>query len=223
MFSACALKLNSAPAHWALGHAVGESTGGNGHGARQEAEDKQNTGNLLHCKTPFRDVGFVLICCGTELKKRGGVSCSVFGKWNKSMVLISALEDLLSRTLAAIPGLLGRLEYLSSLKVDGRYAHWGLSRVYGERGAQRAMADAHKTLVGEVLQTPLEALVEDSEAACAAQGQETAAYVEEIRKRRASLLPDTSVGVATTRHFSSVLSAISALTKAQSRATRPDA
>ncbi len=139
------------------------------------------------------------------------------------MALLSALDDLLTRSLAAIPGLLGRLEYLASLKLDGRYGHWGLSRVHGERAAQRAMVDAHKLLVGEVLQTRLELLVQNSEAACAAEGRETPVYVEELRKRQPSLLPDESLRPATTRHFSSVLSALSALTRAQRRATHPDA
>ncbi len=138
------------------------------------------------------------------------------------MALLSALEDLLSRTLAAIPGLLGRLEYLSSLKLQGRYGHWGLSRVHGEPAAQRAMVDAHKLLLEEVLQTPLEMLAEDSEAACAAQGRETPIYLEELQKKP-DLLPDGTLGVATTRHFSSVLSALSALTKAQRSATPPNA
>lgn len=139
------------------------------------------------------------------------------------MALLSAFEDLLNRTLAAIPGLLGRLEYVSSLKVDGHYGHWGLTRVYGERAAQRAMADAHKLVLGEVLQTPLELLVEDSEAACAAQGRETPTYLDELRNRRTDLLPEGSSGPATTRHLSSVLGALSALTKAQRSATPPTA
>lgn len=137
------------------------------------------------------------------------------------MALISAFEDLVSRTLAAIPGLLGRLEYLSSLKADGRYRHWGLTRVYGERTSQRAMVDAHKLLLDEVLQTPLEMLVEDSEAACAAQGRETPLYLEQLQDRPNALLPNGTLGPATTRHFSSVLSALSALTKAQRNATPP--
>jgi hypothetical protein len=138
------------------------------------------------------------------------------------MALLSALEDLLSRTLAAIPGLLGRLEYLSSLKLEGRYGHWGLARVHGEGAAQRAMVDAHNLLLGEVLQTPLEMLAEDSEAACAAQGRETPTYLEELQNKP-GLLPDGTLGPATTRHFSSVLSALSALTKAQRNATPPNA
>lgn len=139
------------------------------------------------------------------------------------MTLLCALEDLMNRTLAAIPGMLGRLEYLSSLKGDGRYGHWGLSRVYGQRAAQRALADAHKLLVAEVLQTPLEMLVEDSEAACAAQGRETPSYLDDLQNRRTNLLPHGNAQPSTTRHFNSVLSALSALTRAQRRATPPGA
>jgi hypothetical protein len=139
------------------------------------------------------------------------------------MAFLSPLDDLLTRTLAAIPGLLARVEYLASLKLNGRYGHWGLSRVHGEPAAQRAMADAHKMLVGEILQTPLELLVEDSEAACAAGDKKTQVYLEELCGRQSSLLPDESSRPATTRHFSSVLFALSALTRAQGRAIRPNA
>lgn len=139
------------------------------------------------------------------------------------MSLLSAFDDLLNRTLAAIPGLLGRLEYISSLKFDGRYGHWGLSRVHGEKASQRALADAHKLVVEEILQTPLELLVENSEAACAVEGRETPKYLEELRTRQSSLLPEQGAPPATTRHFSSVLYALSALTRAQRRATRPNA
>jgi hypothetical protein len=139
------------------------------------------------------------------------------------MVLISAFEDLINRTLPAIPGLLARVEYLSSLKLDGRYGHWGLSRVYGERTAQRALADAHRMLLREVLQTPLEMLVEDSERSCLGQGREAATYLQELQNRRTNLLPDGESGAATTRHLNSVLGALSALTRAQRRATHPNA
>jgi hypothetical protein len=139
------------------------------------------------------------------------------------MTLVSALDDLLSRTLAAVPGMLARLEYVASLKAEGRYGHWGLSRVHGERAAQRALTDAHKLLLGEILQTPLHLLVADSETACAVEGRETPAYVKELFERDASLLPQASVSRATTLHFNSVLYALSALTRAQQRATRRDA
>jgi hypothetical protein len=139
----------------------------------------------------------------------------MFRTWNKVMALLTALDDLFNRTLTAIPGMLKRLEYLSSLRLDGRYGHWGLARVYGEPAAQRALAEAHKCLVGEVLRTPLQLLVEDSEAACATEGRETPAYLQELTSRHSSLLPDETRRPATTRHLSSVLYALSA--------TRPDA
>ncbi|MBV8475501.1 MAG: hypothetical protein JOZ36_02455 [Acidobacteria bacterium] len=139
------------------------------------------------------------------------------------MMLLSALDDFLTRTLAAIPGLLARLEYVSSLNSEGRYGHWGLSRVHGERKAQRALSEAHRMVIGEILQTPLQALVKDSEAACAAEGRVAPNYLEDLRERRSALLPSATSSPATTRHFSSVLHALSALSRAQRRATHPGA
>lgn len=213
---------NSTPGTATLWDTVSKGIGRNRHRTCQNTQEQQDSSYLLHGKTPFSEVFSVLICCADCRNWRPlySVPCSEIG--TKVMALISAFEDLLNRTLAAIPGLLGRLEYLSSLKINGHYGHWGLRRVYGEQAAQRAMLDAHKLLLGEVLQTPLEMLVEDFEAACAAQGRETPTYLEELRKKP-DLLPDGTLGPATTRHFNSVLSALSALTKAQRSATRPNA
>ena len=43
------------------------------------------------------------------------------------MPLFSASEDFARRTLSAIPGLLSRLAYMTSLRDEqGNYCHWGL-------------------------------------------------------------------------------------------------
>ena len=75
------------------------------------------------------------------------VRCSENGT---KMTLLSALEDLLTKTLGALPGLFAKLEYLASLREDGRYAHWGLTHVYGEVSATRALVDAHALVSSEV-------------------------------------------------------------------------
>jgi hypothetical protein len=139
------------------------------------------------------------------------------------MSLLSAFDDFVSRTLALIPGLLARIEYVASLREEGRYAHWGLARVHGSHAAERALNDAHNVLIAEALQTPLRALAKDNEASCAAEGRESKEYLEGLRSRHINLLPDESSRRATRRHFSSVLCALSALARAQRRATRPDA
>ena len=139
------------------------------------------------------------------------------------MTLLCALDDLLLRTLAVFPSVFAKLEYLSSLRgPDGGYAHWGLARVHGEIRAQRAMIESHENLISEVLRTPLRRLMEDAEAGCAAQDRQPSAYLQELSTRTTSLLPD-DMGGGSTRHFSSVLHALSALARTQQSATHPDA
>jgi hypothetical protein len=79
------------------------------------------------------------------------------------MALFSAADDFSRRTLAALPGLLAKLQYVSGLRRDdGQYAHWGLARVYGEHAARQAIEGIHKDLTLQVLRTPLRELVEDA-------------------------------------------------------------
>jgi hypothetical protein len=138
------------------------------------------------------------------------------------MPLLSALDDILVNTLSVIPGLLGRLEYVSGLRSGIGYGHWGLSRVHGERAAQQALADAHGLVLSEVLRTPLRRLVEDVEAACVGSDRPPSVYLQELYRKYSSLLPQ-EVGGGSTRHFSSVLHALSALASAPQHATRPAA
>lgn len=136
------------------------------------------------------------------------------------MPLLSALDDILINTLTVIPGLLGRLEYLSGLRSETGYGHWGLSRVYGERAAQQALTDAHELVLSEVLRTPLRRLVEDVETACIASDRRPCTYLQELYRNYPSLLPE-EVGGGSTRHFSSVLHALSALASVPPHATPP--
>jgi hypothetical protein len=138
------------------------------------------------------------------------------------MPLLSALDDVLVNTLTVIPSLLGRLEYLSGLRSGNGYGHWGLSRVHGERAAQRALTDAHELVLSEVLRTPLRTLVEDVETACVESDRLPSVYLQELYRRYSSLLPQ-EVGGGSTRHFSSVLHALSALAAVPQHATRPAA
>ncbi len=86
------------------------------------------------------------------------------------MRLKSALEDFEINTLGAVPGLLGRLSYVSRLDDgNGRYDHWGLARVYGDAAAQGAIRASHRVLLYEVLKKPLAVLLEDVPTSCANQ------------------------------------------------------
>jgi hypothetical protein len=139
------------------------------------------------------------------------------------MTLFCALDDLVVRTLTAFPSVFAKLEYLSSLRVpQGGYAHWGLARVHGEMQATRAIAECHSNLISEVLRTPLHRLMEDAEAGCTAQEREASAYLDDLSTRTSSLVPD-DMGGGSTRHFSSVLHALSALARVQHSASRPNA
>jgi hypothetical protein len=119
--------------------------------------------------------------------------------------------------------MLARLEYVASLKIEGRYGHWGLTRVHGDGEAQRALTEAHKLLLDTILQMPLPLLVEDSRSASAAEGRETPVYLKDLLEKETRLLPASNISRATTLHFSSVLCALSALTRSQESATRPSA
>jgi len=131
------------------------------------------------------------------------------------MTLHSAFEDLVGSTLASISGLLTKIEYLSGLRNGDRsrtYEHWGLARVYGEQAAQHALAEAHQTLFLKVLRTSLRQLHQGAELGHGALSIPAQDYLEELRKRRADLLP-ADLGGGSARHFSSVLQALSSLAK----------
>ena len=129
------------------------------------------------------------------------------------MTLKSVKEDLQLRTLRAVSGVLGKLEYFTSLRrEDGSYSHWGLSRVYGEEAAQRALAEAHKNNVCQILRTPLRNLLEDAQESGGHNAEEQARFLQQLRDREADSVPkDPSAG--SRRHLSSVLHALSALAK----------
>ena len=127
-------------------------------------------------------------------------------------MLRSVKEDLQASTLRAVSGLLGKLRYFAALRQqDGSYQHWGLSRVHGEEAAQKALAEAHRRLVSIILQTPLRKLVQDLDESCTP-NQSSMDFLEGLQNQESESLPkDPSAGYR--RHLSSVLRALSALTK----------
>ena len=129
------------------------------------------------------------------------------------MPLRSALEDLKDTTLRKVTGLLGRLDYLARLRgPDGKYSHWGLSRVHGEVAAHEALAEAHRSTAAEVLRTPLRRMVRDAENSGEAQDIAPEQYAEQLQKRAEELLPSNS-GPGSVRHLNSVLRVLSHLVK----------
>jgi hypothetical protein len=128
------------------------------------------------------------------------------------MTLRSALEDLLGTTLAGVAGIVGKIEYVASLRdaQSGGYSHWGLNRAYGEQAAQQALAEAHRLLFLKLLRTPLRALRDDVMLSSGALQVTAGEYMEKLRNQMPALLPQALSG-GSARHFSSVLHALSIL------------
>jgi hypothetical protein len=128
------------------------------------------------------------------------------------MTLRSAIDDVLGTTLAAVSGALGKLEYISCLRSTERepYSHWGLSRVYGDAAAQRALAEAHRLLFLRVLHTPISELRNDALVSSEASQMKPEEYLERLRDHLPALVPQ-DLGGGSVRHFSSVLHALSTL------------
>jgi hypothetical protein len=143
------------------------------------------------------------------------------------MKLKSALEDLHDTTVEALEGCLRRLEYFGGLRSndknkDGEYKHWGLARVYGDLPAKKALVQTHRSLVSQILATPIKSLLEEIDTSSALTGLPPASYVENLRNPELNLLPP-SPGPGSARHLNSVLQALSALLKARRSNATPRA
>ena len=100
------------------------------------------------------------------------------------MSLTSALEDLQGTTLEAVSGALGKLGYLSALRSStGGYSHWGLARVHGDAAAEKALKAAHRSLLSQILATPVRKLREDVEESSRRMGLSPAKFLEELQNR----------------------------------------
>ncbi len=125
------------------------------------------------------------------------------------MTISSAYDDFCARTLGALAGAWQRLQYLAELRApDGRYRHWGMARTFGEAAAQRTLAQVHSELFLEILRLPLRHLAEQYSAS-------------EIAQWSAYLPEDLEGG--TPEHFSSIVSALAALSAARRPSPTPGA
>jgi hypothetical protein len=137
------------------------------------------------------------------------------------MTLKSAIEDVIGTTLAAVSGILGKLEYLSLLRAEGGtpYTHWGLGRVYGEVAAQEALAEAHRLLFLRVLRTPVRELRNDVMISSEASRMNPCEYLENLQGDLPVLMPH-DLGGGSARHFSSILHALSSLASSRTKSPR---
>lgn len=71
-------------------------------------------------------------------------------------MLLKVVEDFKKYTLQALPTMVEKLAYISSLQSEeGRYTHWGLSRIFGDQKAQKAIRSVHSELALEMLRAPI--------------------------------------------------------------------
>jgi hypothetical protein len=134
------------------------------------------------------------------------------------MTFQSPFDDFVLNSLAALRGLLARLEYVAGLRRgDGAYTHWGLARVHGETAAHQAASEAHHLLFSKVLSMPLAHLLEDAAHSQWDGGLDE--YLEYLSQRLPELIPQ-GAGEGQVLHFNSALHAISALARARSHTSR---
>ena len=123
------------------------------------------------------------------------------------VTLLPIKDDFLQRTLANVPGVLGKLGYVAGLREDGRYVHWGLERIYGEEGTQRAVGEVHRGLFLKILRTPLRRLLDDATRSAALQRSDIRAYLSAVLCDPGSLVP-ANLGGGSEAHFNSVVAAL---------------
>jgi hypothetical protein len=126
------------------------------------------------------------------------------------MTLLAIQDDFVLRTLASVPGIWGKLDYVSALREKGEYVHWGLARVYGEEATQLALREVHRELFLEVLRTPLRQLVADVVPSAAGKQLEPRKFLESLIDK-ATLLVPPETGGGSVVHFHSTLAALSRL------------
>ena len=136
------------------------------------------------------------------------------------MTLKSALQDVRETTLAAISGLLAKLEYLASLRArDGSYQHWGFTLLHGQESSDKALKTAHGEVLSRVLRAPIPALVADLRASSDERGEAPTQYLAGMQGQFEQLLPPQRDPAAAS-HLNSVLVALSSLEESRRRATR---
>ena len=138
------------------------------------------------------------------------------------MTFLSAYDDFVSGTLAALPTVVGRLRYLAGLRRRGLYEHWGMERVYGAEVAQQAMARAHTAVVLQILRLPTREVMRQVRQEAAGAEMAAGDYLEQLLNRDQALQPE-KLGGGSARHFTATLKTLSKLARRPRDASRPAA
>ena len=123
------------------------------------------------------------------------------------VTLLPIRDDFVLRTLASVPGIWGQLHYVAELRVNGKYGHWGLARIYGEEATQLALREVHRELFLQVLRTPLRQLVADVVRSAAGKQLDLSEFLESLVDK-ATLLVPPETGGGSVVHFHSTVGAV---------------
>lgn len=135
----------------------------------------------------------------------------------------SPLEDFAENTLAAVPGVLGKLRYLTNLReAGGDYHHWGMERRHGRDAANHAIADSHAEIFSLILRTPISELWTEINQLAAKRGDTPQELAQEMFREVQAMTPRDLRGGGK-RHFNLVLHVLSALAISTGAKTHPDA
>jgi hypothetical protein len=138
------------------------------------------------------------------------------------VILRSALEDFEGSTLSSVPGLLGKLRYVTLLhKGSGCYSHWGLEKVYGSGRAEKAIRASHGALLARILRTPLRDLADDLKWSARCAEVTDVEFLSGLRVQENALPPESLQ--ASEKHFRSVLQTLFALAQNKVPASPRDA
>lgn len=126
------------------------------------------------------------------------------------MKLRTAFDDFMQGTLAALPNLWQKLEFLGSLRTaDGGYEHWGMTYVYGEAKAEETMRRSHTEVFLQLLATPLDRLFEEAANSESESGGMALRHFGEYQHNSKLLPPDLDGGDV--QHFQFILRTLALL------------
>lgn len=139
---------------------------------------------------------------GGTYEKRNSVRCSENLNFYRRL---SPFEDFMRRSVSVLQGVWSRLNYIRELRdSDGRYEHWGLSRIYGNDAAEKMIADVHSELYLQLLRIPLSELLEQLELSAEDAGCSAVQLSEQLYRDRRRITPQELRGGAP-EHMRSVL------------------
>ncbi len=135
----------------------------------------------------------------------------------KSLLERSADTDLWRHTLSQIPVLSGQLIYLASLRsaLTGRYEHHGLSLLFGDGEADKAIRGSHRKVFQEWLAMGLSDKVEDLGRYLESTGEEPGVVLRHWMKTEAweSFRPSGTLPPEKSLYVSDMRNAIKILTQ----------